>query len=164
MQYQNQQCDTKKTPIVYLQLLLSLCLIAIINTSFAQDDQDGLWLDEGEIETEEGGGAYLSEDFALFEAPPVQMLLMSDSLKGIAINEVFSDEINGKKIFEVEIGNTSFKEITVQIKFSWYNKQGKAQSTDSGWQKINIHPNGMEILEALAPSSSASELIIHMKP
>jgi uncharacterized protein YcfL len=164
MQYQNQRCDQKNTPIVYLQLLLSLCLILVINTSLAQDDQDDLWLEEDGIEIEDEDGSYSAEDFALFEVPPVQMLLMSDSLSGITMNEVFSDEINGRKFFEIEIGNTSFKEIKVQVKFSWYDKQGQAQNTDSEWQTIKLYPNGMEILEAKAPSLSASELIIHMKP
>lgn len=104
-----------------------------------------------------------ADDYIGFKVPNVQLLLLDPALSGISIQEIFSDELNGRLQFEIELTTDAFSDQTVKIRPTWYDAEGNKVESSTQWEKITIIPKSLKIIDVVAPNSKAKELILHIK-
>lgn len=103
------------------------------------------------------------DDYIGFKVPPVQLLTLDPSLSDIFIQEIFSDELNGRLQFEVELTTDSFSDHNVKIRPTWYDANGKKVGKPGRWENVTIIPKSLKIIDLIAPSNNAKEVILHVK-
>lgn len=103
------------------------------------------------------------DDYIGFKVPAVQLLPLDPSLSDIFIENIFSDELNGRLQFEVELSTDSFSDHNVKIRPTWYDANGEKVGKPGRWESITIIPKSLKIIDLIAPSNSAKEVILHIK-
>lgn len=104
------------------------------------------------------------DDYIGFKVPAVQLLLLDASLSGISMQDIFSDELNGRLQFEVELTTEAFTDQSVKVRPTWYDADGNKVDSSDGWERVTIIPKSLNIIDLVAPNSKAKEVILHIKP
>lgn len=147
-------------------VMLMALLLFYIPSSYSEADITDSNFEEkvNRLAKDEQANDINADDYIGFKVPSVQLLLLDSSLSGIAIQDVFSDELNGRLQFEIELTTDSFEDQEVKIHPTWYDADGKKVKSNKKWENITLIPRSLKVIDVIAPSSQAKELILHIKP